>query len=101
MVGFEVMPCSVDWNVFDDVKSIPSGRALPTIGHCRDFQHQQYVDVGAEVTYSYEVFYELSDTAWVSRWDAYLKMRGSQVHWFSILNSILVAFFFLSSFSSP
>ena len=94
VVGFEVMPCSVDWNVFDDVKSIPSGRALPTIGHCRDFQHQQYVDVGAEVTYSYEVFYELSDTAWVSRWDAYLKMRGSQVHWFSILNSILVAFFF-------
>ena len=48
----------------------------------------------AEITYSYEVFFELSDIAWVSRWDAYLKMRGAQVHWFSILNSILVIFFF-------
>lgn len=44
VVGFEVMPCSVDWNVFDDVKEIKRGETLPTIGHCRDFQHRQYVE---------------------------------------------------------
>lgn len=43
VVGFEVMPCSVDWNVFEDVKGVKRGEALPSIGHCRDFQHQQYV----------------------------------------------------------
>eukprot|EP00899_Mesostigma_viride_P015025 jgi/Mesvir1/23523/Mv18227-RA.2 len=37
--------------------------------------------------------WELSDVAWVSRWDAYLKMDGEQVHWFSIFNSIMVIMF--------
>ena len=94
VVGFEVMPCSIDWNVFDNVKDIPRGEKLPAIGHCRDFEHKQYVNTDVEVTYSYELFFEESDITWVSRWDAYLKMRGSQVHWFSILNSILVICFF-------
>ena len=44
VVGFEVMPCSVDWNVFDNVRDIKRGEVLPTIGHCRDFQHRQYVE---------------------------------------------------------
>ena len=30
---------------------------------------------------------------WVSRWDSYLKMEGSQVHWFSIVNSFMVVCF--------
>merc|ERR1712054_67789 len=88
------MPCSVDWNRFPDAVNTEQGKKLPHIGHCRDFHHPQIVKEQTRITYSYEVFYELSDTAWVSRWDAYLKMRGSQVHWFSILNSILVVFFF-------
>ncbi|KAL0284527.1 UNVERIFIED_CONTAM: Transmembrane 9 superfamily member 12, partial [Sesamum radiatum] len=30
---------------------------------------------------------------WPSRWDAYLKMEGARVHWFSILNSLMVISF--------
>ncbi|GMP66339.1 hypothetical protein CsSME_00026735 [Camellia sinensis var. sinensis] len=29
------------------------------------------------------------DIRWPSRWDAYLKMEGAQVHWFSILNALM------------
>ena len=40
--------------------------------------------------YSYDVFWKVSQTRWASRWDAYLRMPGGKVHWFSILNSILI-----------
>ena len=40
--------------------------------------------------YSYDVFWKVSTTRWASRWDAYLRMPGGKVHWFSILNSILI-----------
>ncbi|KAI3792108.1 hypothetical protein L2E82_05978 [Cichorium intybus] len=33
------------------------------------------------------------DIKWPSRWDAYLKMEGAKVHWFSILNSLMVITF--------
>jgi hypothetical protein len=36
------------------------------------------------------VYWELSDISWASRWDAYLRMPGGRVHWFSILNSLMV-----------
>ena len=51
----------------------------------------QPANEGSRVVYSYDVFWGLSDTTWSTRWDAYLKMPGAgRVHWFSILNSLLV-----------
>ena len=40
--------------------------------------------------YTYDVYWEASSINWASRWDAYLKMPGGRVHWFSILNSLMV-----------
>ena len=34
--------------------------------------------------------WEHSDIAWASRWDLYLYMGDDQVHWFSILNSLVI-----------
>ena len=48
------------------------------------------VRAGAKVVYTYDVYWELSDVSWASRWDAYLRMPGGRVHWFSILNSLMV-----------
>lgn len=36
--------------------------------------------------------WEHSDIAWASRWDLYLYMGDDQVHWFSILNSLVIVF---------
>lgn len=38
-----------------------------------------------------------SEVQWASRWDMYMKMTDSQIHWFSIINSIMIVLF-LSAF---
>ena len=43
--------------------------------------------------FSYEVKWTLSDIKWASRWDIYLNMSDVQIHWFSIINSLVVVFF--------
>lgn len=42
---------------------------------------------------TYEVVWQATDIAWASRWDSYLKMSDVQIHWFSIINSLVVVFF--------
>lgn len=42
---------------------------------------------------TYEVQWIQSDIPWASRWDSYLKMSDVQIHWFSIVNSLVVVFF--------
>jgi transmembrane 9 superfamily protein 2/4 len=42
---------------------------------------------------TYEVEWTLSETRWASRWDTYLAMTDVQIHWFSIVNSVIVVFF--------
>lgn len=92
VVGFEVVPCSFQHNpklvkdlkgyatYSSPIKCDPSAVAMP-------------VKEGQPLTFSYEVSFVESDIRWPSRWDAYLKMEGSKVHWFSILNSVMVITF--------
>ena len=51
---------------------------------------KMYVRADARVVYTFDVYWEESDMSWASRWDAYLNMPGGRVHWFSILNSLMV-----------
>jgi uncharacterized membrane protein YdbT with pleckstrin-like domain len=34
-----------------------------------------------------------SDIRWASRWDTYLMMMDDQIHWFSIINSVMIVLF--------
>jgi len=43
--------------------------------------------------FSYEVVWEKSDIDWSARWDHYLALSNTQIHWFSIMNSIVIIFF--------
>ena len=45
------------------------------------------------MAYTYDVEWIESDLRWASRWDSYLKMTGGQIHWFSILNSLMIMLF--------
>lgn len=47
----------------------------------------------ADIIFTYEVQWERSDIIWASRWDTYLAMSDVQIHWFSIINSVVVVFF--------
>ena len=53
----------------------------------------QIVEEGAEVIFSYDVLYKQSDIRWASRWDTYLLMVDDQIHWFSIINSMMIVLF--------
>jgi len=46
-----------------------------------------------EIIWTYDVQWAKSDVKWASRWDLYLKMTDSQIHWFSIINSTAIVLF--------
>ncbi|KAL5547668.1 hypothetical protein UlMin_002899 [Ulmus minor] len=92
VVGFEVVPCSSVHNA-DLVKNTKMYEKYPASIKCDPTSVTVPVKEGQPIVFTYEVEFEESDIKWPSRWDAYLKMEGSKVHWFSILNSLMVITF--------
>ncbi|KAK6944398.1 Nonaspanin (TM9SF) [Dillenia turbinata] len=92
VVGFEVTPCSVQHNA-DAVKKSKIYEKYPAAINCEPTTVGMAIKENEPVAFSYEVSFVESDIKWPSRWDAYLKMEGSKVHWFSILNSLMVITF--------
>lgn len=60
-------------------------------------EHDNYISENQEVLFTYEVKWEPSEIIWASRWDIYLTMSDVQIHWFSIINSVVVVFFLSGS----
>ncbi|KAB2618760.1 hypothetical protein D8674_014629 [Pyrus ussuriensis x Pyrus communis] len=92
IVGFEVIPCSFVHNV-DSVKKLNMYEKYPAKILCDPTTVAMPINEKQSVVFTYEVEFEESDIKWPSRWDAYLKMEGAKVHWFSILNSLMVITF--------
>jgi len=46
-----------------------------------------------KVLFTYSVIWQPSDHKWASRWDSYLLMTDDQIHWFSIINSLMIVLF--------
>jgi transmembrane 9 superfamily member 2/4 len=103
VVGFEVNPVSVKHEV--EGEYIGSKTKLKTCdeqGRLRaGFAFQPVSGRSAEVpaggttpiTWTYDVMWLPSAVKWASRWDLYLKMTDSKIHWFSIINSIMIVLF--------
>jgi transmembrane 9 superfamily member 2/4 len=87
IVGFEVMPCSVKREYPARIKPVECN---PWTDGLDKNPQPQPIRKGADIVYSYDVLWEDSNIEWASRWDAYLRMSDGSVHWFSILNSMLV-----------
>jgi len=89
VVGFEVRPQSINKGEvqIEDAKT----------GACKfvDPKTPQVVNMQGEtdVLFTYSVKWEESEIGWASRWDIYLAMSDVQIHWFSIINSVVVVFF--------
>ncbi|XP_067001572.1 transmembrane 9 superfamily member 4 isoform X2 [Anabrus simplex] len=86
VVGFEVEAQSVDimqLKIERDTCSIP------------DRPKPQFVNRhgGTKLYFTYSVEWRESAVSWASRWDIYLGMNDVQIHWFSIINSLVVVFF--------
>ncbi|KAK4279026.1 hypothetical protein QN277_016792 [Acacia crassicarpa] len=92
IVGFQVVPCSIKQDP-DTMTKYHMYDTLSPISCPSEIDKYQIIREQERVSFTYEVVFEKSDTRWPSRWDAYLKMEGARVHWFSILNSLMVIFF--------
>jgi len=94
VVGFEVEAKSIDQSQLafsnDDTCSFPDKPK-------RQLVNEQAV---TSLFFTYSVDWRKSEVSWASRWDIYLGMSDVQIHWFSIINSLVVVFF-LSGKNGP
>eukprot|EP00406_Dinophysis_acuminata_P043499 CAMPEP_0179311090 /NCGR_PEP_ID=MMETSP0797-20121207/52504_1 /TAXON_ID=47934 /ORGANISM="Dinophysis acuminata, Strain DAEP01" /LENGTH=647 /DNA_ID=CAMNT_0021020847 /DNA_START=67 /DNA_END=2008 /DNA_ORIENTATION=- len=88
VVGFEVYPQSLKHSRKSDSKpsEIECEDADDLLPHFDINEHES-------VVYSYDVTWTPSPVRWASRWDTYLKMHEGQIHWFSIVNSLMIVLF--------
>ncbi|XP_015281663.1 PREDICTED: transmembrane 9 superfamily member 4 isoform X1 [Gekko japonicus] len=89
VVRFEVIPQSIK---LTDLKAEENGACtLPEAATSAP----QEIDPTKEnkLLFTYSVRWEESNIKWASRWDTYLTMSDVQIHWFSIINSVVVVFF--------
>ncbi|KAG6897898.1 hypothetical protein C0992_009382 [Termitomyces sp. T32_za158] len=45
------------------------------------------------IRYTYRVTWNESDTSWATRWDNYLHIMDPRIHWFSLINSMVIVVF--------
>ncbi|KAF9962169.1 hypothetical protein BGZ70_008122, partial [Mortierella alpina] len=80
IVGFEVYPYSV------------LGEECPDPDKLMDFQ--PLYEKATDITYTYSVqWIEEKEVTWSNRWDLYLVSSDTQVHWYSIVNSMVIMLF--------
>ncbi|GMH37258.1 hypothetical protein BSKO_05131 [Bryopsis sp. KO-2023] len=95
VVGFEVKPFTVQHSF---IPSLNNTSRLATcdpknlISVSLDQTPQEVVE-GQTVTFTYDVFFRESTIRWGSRWDMYFFIMGNEIHWFSIMNSLMVVLF--------
>ncbi|KAJ3693342.1 hypothetical protein LUZ60_008822 [Juncus effusus] len=96
IVGFEVKPFSVkhdyegEWAGNKTKLSTCNPHAKHLVANS---DSPQEVDTGKEIIFSYDVAFKESEVKWASRWDTYLLMTDDQIHWFSIVNSLMIVLF--------
>ncbi|XP_057433496.1 transmembrane 9 superfamily member 8 [Lotus japonicus] len=97
IVGFEVKPFSVK-HEYEQGQWLEKKTRLTTCDpHAKhtviNSNTPQEVEENKEIIFTYDVDFQESDVKWASRWDAYLLMNDDQIHWFSIVNSLMIVLF--------
>ncbi|XP_047941293.1 transmembrane 9 superfamily member 8-like [Salvia hispanica] len=95
IVGFEVTPFSVKHEY--EGKWTENTRLATCDPHAQRIvtssSSPQEVEDKQEVIFTYDVTFQESDVKWAMRWDTYLLMADDQIHWFSIVNSLMIVLF--------
>ncbi|KAK4747074.1 hypothetical protein SAY87_026111 [Trapa incisa] len=95
IVGFEVKPYSIkhehegQWSENTHLSTCDPQSKRTVINS----NTPQEVEENNEIIFTYDVEFEESDVKWASRWDTYLLMSDDQIHWFSIVNSLMIVLF--------
>ncbi|KAK4768852.1 hypothetical protein SAY86_027002 [Trapa natans] len=95
IVGFEVKPFSIKHEYEDQWSE--NTRLTTCDPHAKhtvvNSNTPQEVEENKEIIFTYDVEFQESDIKWASRWDTYLLMSDDQIHWFSIVNSLMIVLF--------
>ncbi|XP_042483365.1 transmembrane 9 superfamily member 7-like isoform X2 [Macadamia integrifolia] len=91
IVGFEVVPSSN--NHENMVWNTSSGLVTCTKTIIESSTGPQEVEADKEVIFTYDVSFKPSEIKWASRWDTYLLTNDDQIHWFSIIKSVMIVLF--------
>ncbi|CAO3628362.1 unnamed protein product [Cunninghamella echinulata] len=84
VVGVVVNPISKNSKLSDD------GKPICDRG---DVSFRLKEDGSSRVVYTYDVEWIPSDIPWATRWDSYLHIVDPSIHWFSLVNSIVIVLF--------
>ncbi|MDA9766654.1 transmembrane 9 family protein [bacterium] len=95
IVGFECEPFSVDhkYKKWSDDKPLLKTCDPRQQVYVSEGSAPQEVKPGEEIVYTYDTLFKESDIRWASRWDTYLLMADDEIHWFSIINSMMIVLF--------
>ncbi|KAL0479802.1 TMN7 [Acrasis kona] len=89
VVGAEVIPSSIQ---HEPGMCNPSKPLPKSVKYMEIFQ-----DKSVDIPWSYSVRFEESDIQYASRWDAYMNADSNsddyKIHWFSIINSMMIVLF--------
>lgn len=80
VVGVEVRPQSISSTIKDGIADCSDSTPVSVDR-----------DGDTEVNYTYSVSWKESNTPWATRWDKYLHVLDPNIHWISLVNSVLVA----------
>jgi transmembrane 9 superfamily protein 2/4 len=97
IVGYQVIPFSIkhsyDGDDFNKETALNSCTNPPSNRFQTDTPMLLDAEKGGEVIWTYDVEWVQSDIKWASRWDVYLQMTDDNIHWFSIVNSLVILIF--------
>ncbi|WJZ94371.1 hypothetical protein VitviT2T_013240 [Vitis vinifera] len=95
IVGFEVTPNSInhEYKEWDEKNPQLATCNANTKNLIQSTTVPQEVDADKDIVFTYDVSFEESNIKWASRWDTYLLMNDDQIHWFSIINSLMIVLF--------
>eukprot|EP01117_Protostelium_nocturnum_P020108 TRINITY_DN88_c0_g1_i1.p1 TRINITY_DN88_c0_g1~~TRINITY_DN88_c0_g1_i1.p1 ORF type:complete len:650 (+),score=178.82 TRINITY_DN88_c0_g1_i1:58-1950(+) len=85
IVGFEVIPHSRNYGDKVDAENFPcNDNRLPVL----EVEKKE-----TNVSWTYSVHWQEAKIPWINRWDRYLSNTDPQIHWFSIINSLMIVVF--------
>ena len=96
IVGFEFEPFSVKHQFTGGWKGKSTYLTTCNAQHpVSDDTKHQYLDNDNVVIYTYDVKYVQSATKWAQRWNIYFRDANpdNEIHWFSIINSLMIVVF--------
>mmetsp|Transcript_92510 Transcript_92510/g.193407 ORF Transcript_92510/g.193407 Transcript_92510/m.193407 type:complete len:640 (+) Transcript_92510:47-1966(+) len=89
VVGFEAYPQSLKHNQ----RKGANGETITACDEADDITPQLDIMEVDSIAYSYDVIWVPSPVVWASRWDVYLHANTGHIHWFSVINSLMIVFF--------